>query len=237
MYITPPTVVADDHLDELGPTFDEKALSITPIIMENRLFFDPGTTPTPLSKEHCKELCIISFVPDMFDKVSSNDIKRSGLDHLEKSFELDLQQLVYCSRKSFDSFVFKENSFSLRSYGHKLITGILFASSYALDDFMVSTLLEQNSHKAETDFCDSVLKLKRVLHVLGKETLISYLNKYMSCTYDPGILVSVLSVQDKQVQSQRSVRNKSIDHTYQPKIWRWKYLRKTTGQEPNSHLD
>ncbi|KAG5396865.1 hypothetical protein IGI04_018679 [Brassica rapa subsp. trilocularis] len=97
----------DDHLDELGATFDEKALSITPIIMENRLCFDPSTTPTPLSKEHCKELCIISSVHDMFDKVSSNERKRSGLDHLEKSIELDLRQLVFCSRKLFDSFVFK----------------------------------------------------------------------------------------------------------------------------------
>ncbi|KAF2601270.1 hypothetical protein F2Q70_00027959 [Brassica cretica] len=302
----------DDHLDELGPTFDEKAPSMTSIIMENRLCFDPGTTPTLLSKEHCKEICIISYVPDLFDKVSSNDIKHFGLDHLEKLFELDLQQLVFCSRKSFDSFVFKENSFSLSSYGHALITGQLFAPTCALDEFMVKTLLEQKSATVETDFCDSVLKydilcvqtdrpwlvlksllknyvtlsfddilvyntffekhieplisdsqseltllcsdfekdrhvlkmfnivlcldtilvcnayfdviferLKRVLHVLGKETLISYLNKYMSCTYDPGILVSVLSVQDKQVQSQRSVRNKSIDHTYQPKIWRW----------------
>uniref|UniRef100_A0A0D3D6F8 Uncharacterized protein n=1 Tax=Brassica oleracea var. oleracea TaxID=109376 RepID=A0A0D3D6F8_BRAOL len=310
----------DDHLDELGPTFDEKALSITSIIMENRLCFDLSTTPTPLSKEHCKELCIISSVPDMFDKVSSNDIKRSGLDHLENSFELDLQQLVFCSRKSFDSFVFKENSFSLRSYGHELITRILFASSYALDDFMVSTLLEQNSHKAETDFCgDSVLKpvhsysesdvelkllcfesdqvrnilemfygsscleniliyntffdkhaepwirnsqfelnilgfkseklvhvlrlffrnytitcleillvinsyfdvnferMKNVLLVLWKEILISDLNKYMPCTYDPGILMFDLSVQGKQVQPQKS---ESIDRAHQPKIWR-----------------
>ena len=62
-------------------------------------------------------------------------------------------------------------------------------------------------------------RLKRVLHVLGKETLIFYLSKYMSCTYDdPGILVSVLSVQDKHVQSQRNVRNKSIDHAYQPEV-------------------
>ena len=151
-----------DEEDEPGPIFDEEATSITSIAMENYLCFDPGTTPMPLSKEHCKELCNINYVPDLFDKVSSNDIKLSGLDHLEKSFELDLQQLVFCSRKSFDSFVFKENSFSLRSYGHELITGILFASSYALEDFMVSTLLEQNSHKAETDFCgDSVLKIGR----------------------------------------------------------------------------
>uniref|UniRef100_A0A0D3C2B4 Uncharacterized protein n=1 Tax=Brassica oleracea var. oleracea TaxID=109376 RepID=A0A0D3C2B4_BRAOL len=267
----------DDHLDELGPTFDEKAPSMTSIIMENRLCFDPGTTPTLLSKEHCKEFCIISYVPDLFDKVSSNDIKHFGLDHLEKLFELDLQQLVFCSRKSFDSFVFKENSFSLSSYGHALITGQLFAPTCALDEFMVKTLLEQKSATVETDFCDSVLKydilcvqtdrpwlvlksllknyvtlsfddilvyntffekhieplisdsqseltllcsdfekdrhvlkmfnivlcldtimvcnayfdviferLKRVLHVLGKETLISYLNKYMSCTYDHG---------------------------------------------------
>nr|VDC99239.1 unnamed protein product [Brassica oleracea] len=308
----------DDHLDELGPTFDEKALSITPIIMENRFCFDPGTTPMPLSKEHCKELCNINYVPDLFDKVSSNDIKRSGLDHLEKSFELDVQQLVFCSRKSFDSFVFKENSFSLRSYGHELINGILFASSYALDDFMVNTLLKQNSYKAETDFCgDSVLKpvhfysesdhefkllcsesdqvrhvlemfygsscleniliyntffdkhdepwirnsqfelnllcskseklahvlnlffrnwditcpdtilvyttyfdrlhddLKRVLHVLGKEALVSDLNNYLSSTYDPGILMFVLSVQDKHDQSPRGARNRSRDHSYQ----------------------
>ncbi|WZZ60971.1 hypothetical protein YC2023_061078 [Brassica napus] len=151
-----------DEEGEPGPTFEAEAPSITSIIMENQLCFDPGTTPTPLTtyiQEHCEKLDLINLLPDLFDKVSSNDIKLSGLDHLEKSSELDLQQLVFCSRKSFDSFVFKENSFSLRSYGHELITGILFASSYALEDFMVSALLEQNSHKAETDFCgDSVLK-------------------------------------------------------------------------------
>ena len=136
---------------------EEEAPTITSINMENHLCFDPDTTPTRLSKEHCKEICINSSLPDLFDKVSSNDIKRSGLDHLEKSFELDLQQLVFCSRKSFESFVFKENTFSLSSY--ELITGILFASSYVLDDFMVSTLLEQNSYGAETEFCgDYVLK-------------------------------------------------------------------------------
>ncbi|WZZ63647.1 hypothetical protein YC2023_075017 [Brassica napus] len=63
----------DDYLDELRPTFDEKAPSMTSIIMENRLCFELGITPTLLSKEHCKELCIISSVPDLFDKVSSND--------------------------------------------------------------------------------------------------------------------------------------------------------------------
>src|SRR5690606_28899046 len=65
---------------------------------------------------------------------------------------------------------------------------------------------------------------KHVLHVLGKESLVSDLNKYIACTYDPGILVSVLSVQDKQVQPQRSVRDERRDHGYRPEIWRWKYL-------------
>ena len=73
-------------------------------------------------------------------------------------------------------------------------------------------------------------RLKRVLHVLRKETLIYDLKKYMSCTYDPGILVSVLSVHDKQVQYQRSVSNKSIDHTYQPEVWRCMYSRKMTSK-------
>ncbi|KAF3591073.1 hypothetical protein DY000_02022020 [Brassica cretica] len=241
-----------DEEDELGPTFDEKAPSMTSINIENHLCFDPG------------------------------------------------QLLRLCPTSTFDSFVFKENSFSLRSYGHEMITGIFFASSYALEDFMVSTLLEQNSHKAETDFyggyvlkpihsysesdlelklfcsesdqvrhvlemiygsscleniliyntffdkhaepwirnsqfelnllcskseklahvlnlffsncaitCpDTILMynnyfdrlhndLKRVLHVLENETLVSDLNKHLSCTYDPDILMFVLSVQDK----------------------------------------
>ncbi|WZZ66351.1 hypothetical protein YC2023_077721 [Brassica napus] len=329
-----------DEEGEPCPTFEAEAPSITSIIMENQLCFDPGTTPAPLTtyiQEHCEKLDLINFLPDLFDKVSSSDIKLSGLDHLEKSSELDLQQLVFCSRKSFDSFVFKENSFSLRSYGHELITGILFASSYALEDFMVSTLLEQNSHKAETDFCgDSVLKpvhsysesdlelkllcsesdqvrhvlemfygsscleniliyntffdklaepwirnsqfelnllcskseklahdlnlffrncaitcpdtilvyktyfdrlhddLKRVLHVLGKEILVYDLNKYLSCTYDPGILMFVLSVQDKQDQSPRGVRNRSRDRAYQFKTWRCMYSRKPTSKHQGS---
>ncbi|KAF2616062.1 hypothetical protein F2Q70_00011589 [Brassica cretica] len=177
-----------------------------------------------------------------------------GFDHLEKSLEIDLQQPVFCARKSFDSFVFKENGFNLNSYRHALVTGNLFASTCALDEFMVKTLLEQKSPRDETDFCDFVLKfdilhdlkmlniiscfdtilvcnayfgvhferLKRVLHVLGKETLISDLNKYISCTYDPGILMFVLSVQDKQVQPQKS---ESIDHAHQHEIWRCMYSR------------
>ncbi|KAF3594017.1 hypothetical protein DY000_02023894 [Brassica cretica] len=302
--------------------------------MENHLCFDPGTTHAPLSpnpQEPCKEFGFICFVPDLFVKFSSSDIKRFGLekhfqndndipsglvlsfdqflehskgfDHLEKSFELDLQQPIFCARKSFDSFVFKENSFSLSSYGHELFTGILLASTYALDDFMgkegneINNILRRSprseeavvwrwqkklpgvvevepskkkkiggdkasggggreGEKTETrelgrysngggrrrrieeeeddgidtstrcirrcggdgswrrrlGFC---FRLKHVLHVLEKETLISDLNNYMSCTYDSGILMSALSVQDRQVQSRiQSQRSESIDRDY-----------------------
>ncbi|KAF2600456.1 hypothetical protein F2Q68_00012253 [Brassica cretica] len=82
-----------------------------------------------------------------------------GFDHFEESFELDLQEPDFCARNSFDSFFFKENSFNLSCYRYALISGNLFASTCALDEFMVKTLLEQKSLRAKTDFCcDSVLK-------------------------------------------------------------------------------
>ena len=70
-------------------------------------------------------------------------------------------------------------------------------------------------------------RMKRELLVLRKKTLISDLNKYMSCTYDPGILMFVLSIQDKQVQPQKS---ESIDRAHQPEIWSCMYLRKKTSK-------
>ncbi|KAF2606372.1 hypothetical protein F2Q68_00044111 [Brassica cretica] len=76
-----------DHIfdveDELGPIFDEEAPSITSINMENHLFFDPGTTPTPLSKEHCEKLDLLNSMPEMFVKISSQDDKRFGFDKLD----------------------------------------------------------------------------------------------------------------------------------------------------------
>ncbi|KAF3596942.1 hypothetical protein DY000_02020953 [Brassica cretica] len=274
-----------DEENELGPILEEKAPSITSINMENHLCFDPGTTHAPLSPnplEHCKELGIICYAPDLFVKVSSSDRKCFGLekvkefcvsnsvfdnmihsfkklepdklfdqkcvqddndipfglvlsfdqflkhskcfDHLEKSFELVLQQLDLCFRKPCDSFVcFKDNGFDLSFPSHELITDDLFSPTRAWKELMFSNLQKTKSLRAKTDFCcDFVLKpahsysesdlellnsaitcpdtilvyntyfdglhddLKRVLHVLGKETLVSDLNKYMSCTYDPG---------------------------------------------------
>ena len=78
--------------------------------------------------------------------------------HLEKSFDLDLQQTNLCARKPFDSFVFKGNDFDLSSSRQALITGDLFASSYALNEILIKKLLESKSLGTENDFCDLVLK-------------------------------------------------------------------------------
>ena len=75
-----------DEENEPGPIFDETAPSITSIIMESRLCFDPGTTHVPLSpnpQEHRKGLSIICYVSDLFVKVSPSDIKRFGLEKVK----------------------------------------------------------------------------------------------------------------------------------------------------------
>ena len=82
-----------------------------------------------------------------------------GFDRFEKSLELDLKQTDFYARKSFDSFVFKKNSFDLSSSKHAMITHNLISSSCALDDFLIKKMLEQKSLETEIDFCDYVLQL------------------------------------------------------------------------------
>ncbi|WZZ00917.1 hypothetical protein YC2023_073245 [Brassica napus] len=74
-----------DEEDEPGPTFEVEAPSVTSIIMKNQLCFDPDTTPTPLStdiQEHCEKLDLINSLPEMFVKISSENLKQS-VDELE----------------------------------------------------------------------------------------------------------------------------------------------------------
>ncbi|KAG5378435.1 hypothetical protein IGI04_026277 [Brassica rapa subsp. trilocularis] len=65
-------------------------------------------------------------------------------------------------------------------------------------------------------FDEHLERLKNVQFVLGKYILICDLNKYLSCTFDPGLLVFVLSIQESKVQP----LNESIGHAQQPQIWR-----------------
>ncbi|KAG5397440.1 hypothetical protein IGI04_019254 [Brassica rapa subsp. trilocularis] len=65
-------------------------------------------------------------------------------------------------------------------------------------------------------FNEHLERLKNVQFVLGKDILICDLNKYLSCTFDPGLLVFELSIQERQVQP----LNESIGRAQQPQIWR-----------------
>ncbi|KAF3554446.1 hypothetical protein F2Q69_00013023 [Brassica cretica] len=77
-----------------------------------------------------------------------------SFQHPEKSLELILQQLVFCSRKSFDSFVFKENNFILSGSKHKIATGkesLVFDPNKGMccidnSGYLVSVLSVQEQH-------------------------------------------------------------------------------------------
>ncbi|KAG5378234.1 hypothetical protein IGI04_026076, partial [Brassica rapa subsp. trilocularis] len=328
-----------DVEDKPDLVFDEEATSIISTFMESHLCFDSGTTTAPSSpapllpdlQEHCEKSELVISLPDMFDKISSLDVIRFGLDkikencfsksvfgnminsfkifepdrfldqqrfqndlgisseiilsfdqsleqskvfdHFEKYLELDLKQTNFCATKSFDSFVFKENSFDLNSSRHRLITDDLcwnrihlklklnFLRSscenfvdLSVDDILVYNTffkkcleflivvsqselklvcsdIDNDMHVLEminvVAYLDKILvcnvyfdlhldKLKSVLLVLGNDILIFDLKKYLSCTFDPGLLVFVLSIQERQVQP----LNEIIGHAQQPQIWR-----------------
>ncbi|WZZ15681.1 hypothetical protein YC2023_108770 [Brassica napus] len=88
-----------DEEDEPGPVFDEEVTSITSIAMENYLCFDPGTTPAPLPpdlQEHCEEPSSLNYLPDMFVKVSTDDVIR---------FDLDKMKDFFVSKSVFDNMI------------------------------------------------------------------------------------------------------------------------------------
>ncbi|KAG5383487.1 hypothetical protein IGI04_034957, partial [Brassica rapa subsp. trilocularis] len=66
-------------------------------------------------------------------------------------------------------------------------------------------------------FDEHLDRLKNVQFVLGKDILICDLNKYLSCTFDPGLLVFILSIQERQVQP---LRIESIVRAQQSEFWR-----------------
>uniref|UniRef100_A0A0D3DQU8 Uncharacterized protein n=1 Tax=Brassica oleracea var. oleracea TaxID=109376 RepID=A0A0D3DQU8_BRAOL len=196
-----------DEEDEPGPIFDEEATNITSIAMESHLCFDPGTTPAPLSselQEHCEQPDLLNSQYDMFVKITSLDVNRFGL---EKSSETD--KTWHFLRSIFDNCVV-----------------------LSLDDIVVyNTFFEKH---LESLIVDSQSELKLVcsdveqdMHVLKMNTIVAYLDKilvrnvYFDVHLDklkyPGVLVFVLSIQERQVQP---LRNKSIDRAQQPEIWR-----------------
>ena len=82
-----------DVEDEPDPVFDEEATSIISTFMESHLCFDSGTTTAPSSpapllpdlQEHCEKSELVISLPDMFDKISSLDVIRFGLDKIKEN--------------------------------------------------------------------------------------------------------------------------------------------------------
>ncbi|KAF2616967.1 hypothetical protein F2Q68_00038549 [Brassica cretica] len=234
--------IFDEEYDH-GPIFDEEAPSMTSIIMENQLCFDPGTSPIPLSTEHCKKPVMINSLPEMFVTISSQDVKLFGLDmakefcvsnsvfeNMINSFKLfepdklsDQERFQYGNDihyglfLSFDQFLKHSKGFDhLKRPWHVLRSLLNNCVVLSFDNIMVyNTFFDKH---IEPLISDSQSELTLLSSGFEKDM---HAETCATCSreYDHGILVSVLSVQDKQVQSQRNVRNKSIDRAYQHEIW------------------
>uniref|UniRef100_A0A0D3A8H5 Uncharacterized protein n=1 Tax=Brassica oleracea var. oleracea TaxID=109376 RepID=A0A0D3A8H5_BRAOL len=160
-----------DEEDEPGPVFDEEATSITSIVMDCHLCFDPSTTPASFShdlQEHCVKSDLINYLPNMFVKISSHDVICFGLDMMKD----------FCVSKSvFENMI---NSFKLFK-PEKLVDQKCFQKgngicsefilsfdqflkhSKGIDHFEKSLVLDlKQTDFCDLEFCDSVLQLNLV---------------------------------------------------------------------------
>ncbi|KAJ4907781.1 Cytochrome P450 protein [Raphanus sativus] len=214
-----------DEEDDLDPIFDEEATSITSIAMESHLCFDPGTSPSPLSpdlQKHCENSDLLNSLPEMFVKISSHDPDLVCFE-TDKTWHLLRSSRDQCVVLSLDDILVYNTFFD------KSFKSLINVSRSELK--LVCSDVEQDMHFLKMSnifaclekilvcniyFDEHLERLKYVLLVLGKDILIFDLNKYLSCTYDPGLLVFVLSIQERQVQP----LNEIIDRTQQPEFWR-----------------
>ncbi|KAF3546065.1 hypothetical protein DY000_02006920 [Brassica cretica] len=156
---------ADDFFDNVSQVSEEKSAeeaqkSSPPEEVLEQPNIEAETYAKSLSlnsQGHCKDLDMVNSLPEMFVMFMEHN---KSLDYPEKRLELILQQPVFYSSKSFDSNVFKENSFVMSWSKHKIATGYLFSSSHVWKEFMVRNFQKPKSLRDETDFiCNSVFKL------------------------------------------------------------------------------
>ncbi|KAG5373673.1 hypothetical protein IGI04_037381, partial [Brassica rapa subsp. trilocularis] len=219
-----------DEEDELGPVFDEEATSIISTFMESHLCFDSGTTTAPSSpapllhdlQEHCEEPSSLNSLSDMVVKVSTDDpdllsFETDNTWHFLRSFRYNGVVLSSDDILVYNTFFEKCLELLINDSQTELK---LVCSDVGKD----MPILKMNTVVAYLDkilvcniyFDEHLERLKNVQFVLGKDILICDLNKYLSCTFDPGLLVFVLSIQERQVQP----LNESIGRAQQPQIWR-----------------
>ncbi|KAF2585306.1 hypothetical protein F2Q70_00035614 [Brassica cretica] len=101
-----------DEEDEPGPVFDEEATSITSIVMDCHLCFDPSTTPASFShdlQEHCVKSDLINYLPNIFnDILVYNTFFDNRLDHLIVDSQSELK--LVCSDVEQDMHDLKMNT-------------------------------------------------------------------------------------------------------------------------------
>ncbi|KAF3520228.1 hypothetical protein DY000_02060154 [Brassica cretica] len=75
-----------DEEDEPGPVFDEEATSITSIVMESHLCFDPGTTPAPLTPDIQEHLFVLIIQERQVQPLRNESIDRAQHPEIWRSF-------------------------------------------------------------------------------------------------------------------------------------------------------
>uniref|UniRef100_M4FER9 Uncharacterized protein n=1 Tax=Brassica campestris TaxID=3711 RepID=M4FER9_BRACM len=203
----------------VGPVFEEEPLDYphqgrrldtrNPMDEDLGPIFDEEDEPGPVFDEEA------TSITSILDLLSSETDKtwhslRSILDN--------------CVVLSLDDIVVYNTFFE------KHLESLIVNSHYELK--LVCSDVEQNMHVLKMNtiaaYLDKILvcdvyfdvhldKLKCVLLVLEKDILVFDLNKYLSCIFDLGLLVFVLSIRERQIQP---LRNESIDRAQQPEIWR-----------------
>ena len=75
-----------DEEDGPGPVFDEEATSITSIVMESHICFDPGTTPAPLTPDLQEHLFVLSIQERKVQPLRNESIDRAQQPVIWRSF-------------------------------------------------------------------------------------------------------------------------------------------------------
>ncbi|KAG5393534.1 hypothetical protein IGI04_023497 [Brassica rapa subsp. trilocularis] len=182
-----------DVEDEPDPVFDEEATSIISTFMESHLCFVSGTTTAPSSHA--------PLLPDLQEHCEKSELFISLPDMFDKISSLDPDLLSFENDKTWNFLRSSCETFVDLSVADILVYNTFFEK--CLETLIVVS--------------QSELKLaEKCATCSWNDILIFDLNKYLSCTFDPGILVFVLSIQERQVQP----LNESIGRAQQPQIWR-----------------
>ncbi|XP_056858020.1 uncharacterized protein LOC130507328 [Raphanus sativus] len=141
----------------------------------------------------------------------------------DKTWHLLRSSRDHCVVLSFDDILIYNTFFdkSLKSLINisqselKLVCSDVEQDMHVLKMSNIVACLEKNL-VCNIYFDEHLERLRYVLLVLGKDILMFDLNKYLSCTFDPGLLMFVLSIQEIQVLP---LRSESIDRIQQPENW------------------